>query len=295
MLPNVIAIGNGKGGCGKTSLATNLAGYAVLGGWKVLLVELDPQGNAGLDLGMSDEWATDGGRRLYDALMRDQPLVPIRDVRPGLDAVPAGRETAAAETALRDDERLLRRCLATVAGDYNLIVVDCPPATTSPAVRAALAAARWLVIPTVRDRGSIEGLGAMAEEVARARATSNPGLDLLGVALMAFEPRSVVLREVRDEVTAGLAGTGAVVFDQVIRAAAHAAEHARGSGRLMYEYEEAAMAAEPFWRRRREGNANTRPERSWSKSAPGLAEDYERLSREILGAFAAAGEGSTDG
>jgi cellulose biosynthesis protein BcsQ len=294
VLRNVVAVANGKGGCGKTTLAVNLAGYAALGGWKVLVVELDPQGNAGLDLGMGAEWAADGGRRLYDALMRGEPLEPLRDARPGLDVLPAGRETAAAETALRNDERLLGERLAGIAGDYNLVIVDCPPATTSPAVRAALAAARWLIIPTVRDRGSIEGLGAMAEEVARARATSNPGLDLLGVALIAFETRSVVLREVRAEVTAALAGTGAVVFDQVIRAAAHAAEHARSTGRLMYEYEEAAMAAEPFWRRRRDGGDVVARERSWSKAAPGLAEDYQGLSREILRAFA-AGEGSTGG
>lgn len=284
MLPNAIAIANGKGGCGKTSLAANLAGYAALSGWKVLLVELDPQGNLGLDLGRQDEWKKDGGRLFYNAVVRREPIEPLSGVRPSVDAIPAGPETAAAAgSVLSRDELAISAALADLAANYNLVLFDCPPDTAGPLVRGALAATRYLLIPTVRDLASIEGLERMAEEFARARSTTNRELQLLGVALMAFDLRSVVLREVRRDLALALEGTGGTVFDTVIRANANAAEHARLKGELLYEYEaQARAAAISRFTLLREG----RKERSHSKSAEGLAEDYQRLSTEILGRFA---------
>lgn len=283
MLENALAIANGKGGCGKTSLTANLAGYAALSGWKVLIVELDPQGNIGLDLGHQDLWKQDRGSLFYDAVVRHRPVSPLRNVRPNIDAIPAGPETAgAAASVLVADELGLDKALSPLAGDYNLILFDCPPDTAGPLVRAALASAHYLVIPTVRDLASIEGLERMAVEFARAR-TTNPGLQLLGVALMAFDLRSVVLREVRQELAAALDGTGGTVFDTVIRANANAAEHARLKGELLYEYEaQARVAATNRFTLLREG----RKERGHSKSASGLAEDYQQLSTEILARFA---------
>ena len=284
MLANAIAIANGKGGCGKTSLAANLAGYAALSGWKVLLVELDPQGNLGLDLGRQDDWKKDGGRLLYDAVVRREPIEPLRNVRPHVDAIPAGPETAAAAgSVLTRDEQALGRALTDLATGYNLVLLDCPPDTAGPLVRSALAAARYLLIPTVRDLASIEGLERMAEEFARTRSTTNRQLQLLGVALIAFDLRSVVLREVRQGLARALDGTGGTVFDTVIRANANAAEHARLKGELLYEYEaQARAAAASRFTLLREG----RKERSHSKSAEGLAEDYQRISTEILARFA---------
>src|SRR5690606_30155622 len=100
MIPNAITVANGKGGCGKTTLTSNVAGYATLAGWKVLIVELDPQGNLGLDLGRRDEWKAENGRAFYDAIARKEPLRPLVDVRPNLDVVPAGEETTAATEAV---------------------------------------------------------------------------------------------------------------------------------------------------------------------------------------------------
>lgn len=289
MIENVIAVANGKGGCGKTTLTANLAGYAALAGWRVLLVELDSQGNLGLDLGAGVDWSRDGGRRLYDLIVRDETVEPLREVRPGIDALPAGRETENVETTLRDDERILAKRLRSLAGDYDLVLIDCPPATSSPVVRAALAAAHYVLIPTFRDRASMEGLVRMAEEFARSRSGSNPDLDLLGVALVNVEPRSVALGEIRVELEDALASTGGRVFSSVVRANAHAAEHARTIGVLMHEYEAAARSAEPFWVTLKAGEKR-QSRRSWSKSAGKLAEDYQQLAEEILGEYTARSE-----
>lgn len=284
MIPNLIAIANGKGGCGKTTLAANLAGYAALAGWKVLLVELDPQGNLGLDLGAKQLWDDDGGERFYDLVARGRSVEPLKDIRENLDVLPAGLETANAENALRDNEQLLNKALAPLATDYHLLIADCPPQTSSPLVRAVLAAAHFLLIPTFRDPASLEGLEKIAEEFVRARNQGNPDLQLLGVALLNHSPRSVALRENREVIEAALADAGAPVFSAIVRENAHAAEHARKIGKLMYEYEDAAKNAEPFWTELRSGEKR-QSKRTWSKSASKLAEDFQQLSAEILGQY----------
>lgn len=287
-----VAIANGKGGVGKTTLATNLAATAACSGWRVLLVDLDPQGNAGQDLGYAGKSGDDGGQALLQAVVGIRSVdPPVSAVRPNLDVVPAGEYTADLENMLsgrkaRDDSAVLSisNAIAPLTDRYNLILFDCQPATHSVLVEAALAAATFLVIPTFRDAASIQGLEKMARKFAEVRERHNPDLQLLGVALLNFNPRGVRLNEVRAQLEDALQGN-APVFNTVIRENANAADHARGLGILMYEYEAAKLRQDhddPWWERVRAG----RKDRAFSKSAQDLAQDYQGLAEEILARFA---------
>jgi cellulose biosynthesis protein BcsQ len=283
MLDNLIAIANGKGGAGKTTLAAQLGGIAANSGWRTLIVDLDAQGNLGRDLGYYD--ANDHGAALATAVVTRRAPERLRDVRPGLDVIPAGRETPTAEAALAARRStdphaigLLADVLAPLAADYDLLVCDCPPATHAPIVEAALVAARFLLIPTFRDEGSLDGLERMADKVTRLRGDGlNPALELLGVAMLNFPPHGIDTRDVRAELVAALGQD--LVFDTAVRENANAAAHARKLGMLQYEYEIAAVRQEPWYKQR-----NTR---RFSRSATGLSADYEALADEILGRFVA--------
>jgi cellulose biosynthesis protein BcsQ len=292
-LAHGLAVANGKGGVGKTTLSTNLAGVAAHSGWHVLLVDLDPQGNAGQDLGYAGSSEDDAGSRLLQAVVAGQPIEPaIVGVRPNLDVVPAGGSTADLEHLLagrksRDDigaVTSIAKALEPLGQRYNVIIFDCQPATHSVLVEAALAAARFLVIPTFRDASSLQGLEKMAAKFPEVRRRYNPALELLGVAMVNFNPRSVRLGAVRDEVQKALGDT-APVFRSFVRENANAADHARELGVLMHEYETAKLRQDdenPWWERVRSG----RKDRVFSKSAQDLAQDYQGLAEEILGRLA---------
>ncbi|MFW6033537.1 MAG: ParA family protein [bacterium] len=283
MLDNLIAIANGKGGAGKTTLAAQLGGIAANSGWRTLIVDLDAQGNLGRDLGYYDTDANDHGAALAAAVVTRTPPERLRDARPGLDVIPAGRETPTAEAALAARRSadphavgLLGEILAPVADDYDLVLCDCPPATHAPVVEAALVAARWLLIPTFRDEGSLDGLERMADKVTRIRDDGlNPALELLGIAMLNFRPHGIDTRDVRAELVAALGED--LVFRTVVRENANAAAHARKLGMLQYEYELAAADQEPWYKQR-----NTR---RFSRSATGLSADYQALTDEILGRY----------
>ena len=134
-LTNTIAFANGKGGVGKTSVTANVAGIAALSGWRVLTVDLDPQGNLGTDLGYTQAGASDQGAGLMAAIRDGSALTPLRNVRPGLDAVPGGDHMDGLMTVLAPrllDESApataIADALASLAEDYDLVLLDCPPA-----------------------------------------------------------------------------------------------------------------------------------------------------------------------
>lgn len=283
-LRNVVAVANGKGGVGKTSVTANVAGTAALSGWRVLAVDLDPQGNLGNDLGYNADDRSDRGRGLLQAVIAGSAPAVLRAVRPGLDVIAGGEATEELEAILtmrqQRDGSAVRAFAEAVSrvGDYQLILVDCPP-SSGVLLDAALMAARFLVIPTRGDSGSLDGLVKVARRFAQVRAAGNPAIELLGVVLFDFGKKdTAVLGRVRERLTEDLAGT-APVFEAFIRNSRMAPGDMRDLGVLAYEYETAAAQA-PSWFR-------DPTARRYSRSAGGLAEDYQALTTEILTAFSA--------
>jgi len=281
-LPNVVAVANGKGGVGKTSVTANVAGIAALSGWRVLAVDLDAQGNLGNDLGYNDDGRSDRGRGLLQAVVGGTGPAVLRDVRPGLDVIAGGEATEELEAILttrQQRDQAAVQSLADVLGrvdDYQLVLIDCPP-SSGVLLDAALMAARFLVIPTRGDSGSLDGLVKVARRFAQVRSAGNPSIELLGVVLFDFGKNdSAVVRRVRERLTADLDGA-APVFDTFIRNSRMGPGDMRELGVLAYEYETAATQA-PRW-------FEDRSARRYSRSANGLAEDYQALTNEILTAF----------
>lgn len=287
----MIAVINVKGGVGKTTVVANLGGLLAASGYRVLLVDLDPQGNLGEELGYTGSASDDSGAALASSLTTGAPLVPVHDVRPGLDVLVGGAELdpAAAHLVLAAQsdplaaKRSLTSLLLETAPDYDVVLLDCPPGQ-EPLQQAALAAARWALIPVKTDASSRKGL----RDVARRLDTVidlNPDLDLLGVLLFGVNRGA---HRVVDSARAGVAedlGDSAPVLSTTIRHVEAAAQEARDRGLLVHELEEQVMAAPAWWQIRRGTPAGDGPR---SRSVTGLAEDFQRLGAEVIERIGAA-------
>lgn len=285
LIPNVVLVANGKGGVYKTSLVANTAVLAALGGWRVLAIDLDPQGNLARDLGYMDR--SDGGAELLAAITQARPPTPMREVRPNLDVLAGGPSTddlvgLLTSKALRDDEdalRLLESSLRPIAGDYHLVLFDAGPSQTW-LHRAAMTAAHFVVVPTHLDDASIDGLGRVFRLYRAVRAGSNPDLEVLGVAITGVQTQAtVLLRDVRSQLEA-LLGDHVTLFSQSVRYAQRAAVDCRARGLVACEYEREARRAPAWFTAVRRGETPPR-----FGAVGGLAEDYQRLVDEILACF----------
>lgn len=283
---HAVCFGNGKGGVGKTSICANVAGVAAATGWHVLAVDLDHQANLGNDLGYKGGRHDDEGGGLAQAVMSGGQVQPIRRVRPGLDVVAGGHElTRLWQWMSSDPQKRVRRLdatLAPLAQAYDLVVIDSPPAG-GVAVDAALAAARWLVIPVKADEASLDGLELMARQFTAARRI-NPALELAGVAMFDFSQQgSAIRREVRRTLAADLNGV-APVYRSFVRRSEKAAVDMRKAGLLAQEYadEAATQRKHVSVGQRIKAARSGQPMRTYSTAADGLAEDYRKLAGEIL-------------
>jgi cellulose biosynthesis protein BcsQ len=280
-----VAVANGKGGTGKTSVAVNVAGIAAASSYRVLVVDLDPQGDASKELGRDGA----GGFGLCQAVQAPHlaKLAPIRDVKPGIDLIEGGDQ-------LEDLDYLARNwkdtnapaglrfldALGPLAPEYDLIILDCPPGQ-SALQEMAFTAARFVVIPARSDDFSIDGLNKVAQRFVSARRL-NPDLELLGVVIFASDSRAV---RRRDRAVAKLReslGDVAPVFETFIRYSEAAADDMRERRMLATEYEQAAALAPRWWEHRGEGG---RRPAGFASTADGLAGDYQRLTGEILTAM----------
>lgn len=287
-LDRVIAVANGKGGTLKTSVAVNLAGIAAREGWRTLLIDLDPQGNAGEDFGYNDTPDNDEGQHLSDAVTRGVDLKPVlREVRPNLDVIPGGHHLDDLESVLvgrttrvgGGTHRLLADPLAQMAGEYDLVIIDTPP-TRPLLLQLALTCARWIVIPTKSDRASIKGLSNLAAQLTPVRA-HRPDIDVLGAVLVGVGSGATNIRKnAIEDITAALGGV-APVFNTVIRHSEATATEARYEGKLVHEIADAVDEAEPYYAALKAGRT---PDRL-PAAAPRLAGDYVMLTQEVLGAL----------
>lgn len=283
MTAKTLAVANQKGGVGKTSTAVNVAYTAASAEWNVLLVDLDPQGNIGVDLGYAWTDKDDKGQNLFDALVSARTLTPLKDVRPNLDVVPAGEYLKDVEDVLAgrsrrgsDTRGALRDALDAHLDDYDLIVVDTPP-TNPSLLQLALVACENVLIPTKSDRASISGLAGLGQEMTRAREL-NPNLEPVGAVLFDISTNAtVVRRNAIEDIHSALQGA-APVFNAAIRHVEATAAQSRESGLLPVELAQKSASAEPFWKALREGRS---PERT-STTASSLAEDYIQLTNEVL-------------
>jgi chromosome partitioning protein len=212
-LSQIIACANQKGGVGKTTTVVNLASYLALAGDRVLVIDLDPQGNATSGLGLDRTRE----RSVYDAVIDAVGLdeLTANGGVPGLSVVPSSIALAGAEVELaplEQRERRLARLLAAVTTPYDYVLIDCPPSLGLLTVNA-LTAADSTLIPIQCEYYALEGLGQLLATVNLVRDHLNPRLEIKGAVLTMFDARTNLSAQVAAEVRSHLDGR---VYDTVI-------------------------------------------------------------------------------
>ena len=239
-MAHIVAILNQKGGVGKTTTAINVAAYLAKQGQSVLVVDLDPQGNATSGLGMSHN-AEDQGT--YHVMLEEAKAMDVvKPVTEHLHVLPTDAQLAALEIELVDKperETVLRRALENL--DYDYVFIDCPPALSLLTVNA-LTAADSLLIPVQAEYYALEGLSQLLNVVQMVRNGLNPNLELLGVVMTMYDGRTTLSEQVKDEVTQHF---GDKVFDVVVPRNVRLAE-APSHGKHIFDHDKWSKGAKAY-------------------------------------------------
>ncbi|MEG0820469.1 MAG: ParA family protein [Burkholderiaceae bacterium] len=213
-MARIFCIANQKGGVGKTTTAVNLAAGLAANQQRVLLVDLDPQGNATMGSGVDKRTLKSS---VYQVLIGELEVTAARTPAGagGFDVLPANRELAGAELDLVDldqREHRLKTALATVDQDYDFILIDCPPSLSMLTLNG-LCAAHGVVIPMQCEYFALEGLSDLVNTIKRVHANLNPQLAVIGLLRVMFDPRITLQQQVSDQLKQHF---GTKVFDTLI-------------------------------------------------------------------------------
>jgi chromosome partitioning protein len=213
-MARIFCVANQKGGVGKTTTTVNLAAGLASLGQRVLVVDLDPQGNATMGCGI-DKRALE--LTVYDVLLESASIAETRrrSEKAGFDVVGANRELAGAEVELVELERRdkrLRAALAAVDGEYDFVLIDCPPSLSLLTLNG-LCAAHGVLVPMQCEYFALEGLSDLVNTIKQVHANLNPELQIIGLLRVMFDPRITLQQQVSEQLKAHFADK---VFDTVI-------------------------------------------------------------------------------
>ncbi len=239
----IFCVANQKGGVGKTTTAVNLAAGLAQLGKRVLLVDLDPQGNATMGSGIDKRGLA---LSVYDVLLESATVAEARQasVKGGYQVLGANRELAGAEVELvkleRRDKRL-KAALQAVRDDYDFVLVDCPPSLSLLTLNG-LCAAHGVLVPMQCEYFALEGLSDLVNTIKQVHANLNPDLQIIGLLRVMFDPRITLQQQVSEQLKAHF---GAKVFDTVIPRNVRLAE-APSYGQPGVTFDPASKGAQAF-------------------------------------------------